>query len=125
MIYQILVFLFVFLSILLVFLILLQQSKNSMGLSGISAGSTQMIFGGSGGQDIFQKITWFLGISFMVISLVLALIKKGSSSLIITKLENAYSKKNLNEKETEDNLIKDVKEISQDNIGNKNASSNA
>jgi protein translocase SecG subunit len=65
MLYGILLFIFIFLSFLLIFLILLQQSKNSMGLSGSFSGSTQMIFGGSGGQDIFKKITWFLGISYM------------------------------------------------------------
>lgn len=45
-----------------------------MGLGSLG-GSSQMLFGGSGGQDIFQKATWVLGFSFMFLSLVLSLMK--------------------------------------------------
>lgn len=45
-----------------------------MGLGGLGGGA-QMLFGGSGGQDIFQKITWVLGTIFMVGSLFLAIMK--------------------------------------------------
>ena len=38
-------------------------------------GGTQMLFGGSGGQDIFQKITWVLGAIFMVGAMMLSLMK--------------------------------------------------
>ena len=37
-----------------------------------------MIFGGSGGQDFFQKTTWALGALFMGGSLALALMKSSS-----------------------------------------------
>lgn len=63
---------FVFCSVLMVFLILLQKGKGSMGL-GAMGGSQQQLFGGSGGQDIFQKITWFLGAVIMIGSFCLAL----------------------------------------------------
>lgn len=49
-----------------------------MGIGAIGGGS-QMLFGGSGGQDIFQKITWVLGAIFMVGSLVLSLMKSVES----------------------------------------------
>lgn len=49
-----------------------------MGLGNIGGG-TQMLFGGSGGQDIFQKITWFLGAIFMSGSLILAIMKTKES----------------------------------------------
>lgn len=53
-----------------------------MGL-GAMGGSTQMLFGGSGGQDIFQKTTWVMGTIFMLGSLLLALHKtKGSSQYL-------------------------------------------
>jgi len=43
-------------------------------------GGAQTLFGGSGGQDIFQKITWVLGGIFMAGSLGLSIIKsKGTS----------------------------------------------
>ena len=74
MIFGLLVTLFVFVCFLLVLMILIQQSKGSMGLGSLGGG-TQMLFGGSGGQDIFQKITWVLGVIFMLGSLVLAITK--------------------------------------------------
>lgn len=45
-----------------------------MGLGGLGGGS-QMLFGGSGGQDMFQKITWILTAFFLFGSLVLSIMK--------------------------------------------------
>jgi len=66
--------LFAFVCMLLVLIILIQQGKGGMGLGSLGGGA-QMLFGGSGGADIFQKITWVLGAIFMLGSLVLALLK--------------------------------------------------
>ncbi|BDC35193.1 hypothetical protein Noda2021_11510 [Candidatus Dependentiae bacterium Noda2021] len=74
MLYGLLVSLFIFNSFLLVLLILIQQGKGNMGLGNLGGGA-QMLFGGSGGQDIFQKITWILGAIFMAGSLLLAVMK--------------------------------------------------
>lgn len=74
MVFGLLVSLFVLLCIVLVILILVQKGKSSLGL-GNFGGGTQMLFGGSGGQDFFQKLTWVLGALFMGCSLVLALWK--------------------------------------------------
>jgi len=60
--------------ILIIFLVLLQKGKGGIGLAGLGGGA-QMLFGGSGGQDIFQKITWVLGAIFMGGSLLLAILK--------------------------------------------------
>jgi len=49
-----------------------------MGI-GSMGGGTQMLFGSSGGQDIFQKITWVLGTIFMLGSMGLALLKTASA----------------------------------------------
>lgn len=49
-----------------------------MGLGGLGGGA-QMLFGGSGGQDLFQKITWFFVAIFMSGSLVLTLMKSSNS----------------------------------------------
>ena len=62
--------LFVFVCFLLILVILVQQGKGGLGLGAIGGGA-QMLFGGSGGQDIFQKITWTLGAIFMIGSFVL------------------------------------------------------
>jgi len=74
MLYGILVTLYTFVCMLLVLVIMVQKSKGSVGLGGLGGG-TQMLFGGSGGQDIFQKATWILGTIFMVGSFTLAIMK--------------------------------------------------
>ncbi len=45
-----------------------------MGLGGMGGGA-QMLFGGSGGQDIFQKTTWVLGAFLIFGSLGISLVK--------------------------------------------------
>ena len=62
---------------LLLMLIFIQKGKGSLGLGNIGGG-TQMLFGGSGGQDLFQKATWVLGGLFMAGSLCLALLKSSN-----------------------------------------------
>lgn len=79
MLFGFLLTLFVINCFLLILLILIQQGKSSMGL-GAMGGGTQMLFGGSGGQDIFQKTTWVLGTIFMLGSFALALHRSQSSS---------------------------------------------
>jgi len=85
MLYGFLVTLFVFVCLLLVLVVLIQKSKGSIGMGGLGGGS-QMLFGGSGGQDLFQKITWGLGAIFMTLSLLLALMKSsGGTSRYLDK----------------------------------------
>lgn len=70
--------------VLLVLIILIQQTKGGMGLGAIGGG-TQMLFGGSGGQDLFQKITWTMGAIFMVGGLALSIWRTkitGTASII-------------------------------------------
>lgn len=74
MLYGILLAFYIIMCILLVLLILIQKGKSSMGLGGMGGGA-QMLFGSSGGQDIFQKITWIFTGIFILGSLVLALMK--------------------------------------------------
>ncbi len=56
-----------------------------MGLGSLGGGS-QMLFGGSGGQDVFQKATWVMGALFMIGSFGLALLKKPSSSSLLSSV---------------------------------------
>lgn len=65
---------YVTITVLMIPLILLQKGKGSAGLGAMSGGS-QMLFGGSGGQDLFQKITWVFGTIFMLGSLALSIMK--------------------------------------------------
>ncbi|HTM06028.1 MAG TPA: preprotein translocase subunit SecG [Patescibacteria group bacterium] len=77
MLYGLLLSFYILTCLLLILIILIQKSKSSVGF-GLGTGS-QMLFGGSGGQDLFQKITWVLGISFMAMSLLLSLMKSEQS----------------------------------------------
>ena len=83
MIYGLLLTLFVIVALLLILFILIQQGKSSMGMGGLG-GSTQMLFGGSGGQDIFQKITWVLGAIFMLGSFWLSLTRIAARKALAT-----------------------------------------
>ena len=74
MLYGFLLTLFVLACVLLIIIILVQQGKSSMGLGNLGGGA-QMLFGGSGGQDIFQKMTWVLGAIFIFGSLGLSIMK--------------------------------------------------
>jgi len=77
--------LFVILCVLLVLFILIQQGKGDMGLGGISRGS-QMLFGGSGGQDFFEKATWTMGALFMIGALFITIM--ASKQAIRTRLSD-------------------------------------
>ena len=60
------------LCLLIVLLVLIQRGKGNMGLGNVG-GNNQMLFGSSGGQDVFQKITWVCCFFLLVGSLVLAI----------------------------------------------------
>lgn len=77
MLFGILACAFALLCVLLILLILLQKGKGSLGL-GTMGGGNQMLFGGSGGQDLFQKTTWILLAFLMMGSLGLSLMKTRS-----------------------------------------------
>lgn len=79
MLFGILISLFTVMCFFLIFIIFLQKGKGSMGL-GSMGGGTQMLFGGSGGQDLFQKTTWILVALFLVGSLSLSLYKNKTVS---------------------------------------------
>jgi len=84
--YGILIAGFIIVCVLLLLLILIQKGKSSMGIGNLGGGN-QMLFGGTGGQDIFQKITWVLGTIFMSGSLLLSLVKKPVHSDLLRRLE--------------------------------------
>jgi len=81
MLYGLLTAGYVLACILLIFLILIQKGKSSTGFGAFGQGS-KLLFGGSGGQDIFQKTTWLLGALFMFGSLVLSISKTRQSQTL-------------------------------------------
>ena len=68
----------------LVLFVLIQKGKGNMGLGALGGGA-QTLFGGSGGQDLFQKITWVLGGLFMLGSLGIAILKSRTTTDYIPK----------------------------------------
>jgi preprotein translocase subunit SecG len=66
--------LFFFLSFFIVLLVIIQRGKGNMGLGNVG-GNNQMLFGSSGGQDIFQKITWIFLALFLGGSLMLSIVR--------------------------------------------------
>ena len=78
MLYGILSTIFVILCFFMILIILLQKSKGSLGIMGSAGSGAQMLFGGTGGQDLFQKITWTCVACFMIGSFVLAILKNTS-----------------------------------------------
>ena len=78
-----LMILFVILCFFLLVFILLQQGKGDMGLGGLGGG--QMLFGGSGGQEFFEKATWMMVALFIIGSLGIAILK--SRAAVTSRLE--------------------------------------
>ncbi len=74
MLFGFLVTLYTINCVLLVLIIMIQQGKGGLGI-GALGGSSQMLFGGSGGQDLFQKVSWVLGAIYMFGSLGLSLLR--------------------------------------------------
>jgi preprotein translocase subunit SecG len=66
--------LFFLLCFFIVLIVLIQRGKGNMGLGNVG-GNNQMLFGSSGGQDIFQKITWIFLALFLGGSLTLSVIR--------------------------------------------------
>lgn len=72
--------LFVLLCFFMILIILLQKSKGSLGILGSAGSGAQLLFGGSGGQDFFQKLTWIFIACFLGGSLLLAILKTRETS---------------------------------------------
>jgi len=80
--------------VLLVILVLIQSGRGGdMGaLSG--GGSSQTIFGSSGGANFFTRLTTFFAFGFMVTSIVLTLIGSRSRSSVFDGVEAASTSVN-------------------------------
>lgn len=71
--YTFLFILFIIVCVFLTIFVLLQQGKGDLGVSSMSG--SQMLFGGSGGQNFFERVTWVLGALFMFGALGLSVLK--------------------------------------------------
>lgn len=87
-----LTFLYGFVCFLTVLLVLIQRGKGSMGLGNVGGGN-QALFGSSGGQDMFQKMTWICLVILLAGSMFLSIAKgkygKGTMSSYIPTQQSA------------------------------------
>ncbi len=79
----ILTVLFIIVSLLLIFLVAIQD-ENSVGLGGIFGGSSDSAFG-SNSSSFLTKATTILAIAFMVLALGVALLNKGTGEDLTAK----------------------------------------
>ena len=71
------------LCLLIILLVLIQRGKSSMGLGNMGGGN-QMLFGSSGGQDIFQKATWVMCTLLLSGSLIIGVLKARNAGRTIS-----------------------------------------
>jgi len=81
---------FIILCLFLVLFILIQQGKGDIGLGSLG-GSSQLLFGGSGGQSFFEKATWIMGAIFILGALGISIIK--SKEYGLSKLKDVTIQK--------------------------------
>lgn len=70
--YTFLMVLFIIVCFVLSAFVLIQQGKGDFGSA---LGGSQILFGGSGGQSFFEKVTWVLGAIFVFGALGLAILR--------------------------------------------------
>jgi protein translocase SecG subunit len=63
---------FVIICSLMIALIMIQQSRGEIGFGAAPSKGTQLVFGGSGGQEFFEKVTWVLGATFLLSCLAMS-----------------------------------------------------
>ena len=85
MLYEIFTFIFALVALLIIFFVSIQKSQGGF-FSGQGNNDSSIVFGGSGGMEIFQKITWFLGALLIFGTLFLSIYKtKISTKSLYTK----------------------------------------
>ena len=80
MIYEILCIFFCFIAIFIIFIVSVQKSQGGF-FSGQNNNDSSIVFGGSGGMELFQKITWILGFFLMFGTLFLSIYKTRLSTI--------------------------------------------
>ena len=75
---------FVIICTLMLIVIMIQQSRGEIGFGAAPSKGTQLVFGGSGGQEFFERTTWTLGFIFVISCLTMSYFqsKEQSRSII-------------------------------------------
>ena len=103
MLYNIAIFVFVLVCIMLMGIILLQSSKTGGMGSAMGGQAINTAFGGQGADKLLMKITSFLAVSFMVLAIVIGMMENPNSRIDYsnksTLSRNVGSNQNSNEVE--------------------------
>jgi preprotein translocase subunit SecG len=101
MLYNIAIFVFVLVCIMLMGIILLQSSKTGGMGSAMGGQAINTAFGGQGADKLLMKITSFLAVSFMVLAIVIGMMENPNSRIDYsnksTLSRNVGSNQNSNE----------------------------
>ena len=81
MLYNIAIFIFVLVCIMLMGIILLQSSKTGGMGSAMGGQAINTAFGGQGADKLLMKITSFLAVSFMVLAIVIGMMENPNSRI--------------------------------------------
>ena len=92
MLYEFGLVVFCIIAILLILFVIVQQSQGGF-FSGPSNSDSTLIFGGNAGSSVFQKITWILGFSFIILGFSLALYRTHLANKSMYKLKNTKIEK--------------------------------
>jgi protein translocase SecG subunit len=120
MLYEIFVTLFCFFCLLLIVIVVMQKNHGGFW-SGPASSDSTIIFGGSGGTDVLQKITWFFGIVLIIGAFSLSIYKartakQGKFSTEKKNIIDAKNdSKNIDSKGTIENRNIDIKEKTETN----------
>lgn len=88
-IYKVLIILIIVIAVILVFAILAQNSKGGVGTQFGGSGATQ-IMGVKRTGDFLERLTWILGASILVLTLLTsAIVKNGSTQTTVESNPNA------------------------------------
>ncbi|MEI7641012.1 MAG: preprotein translocase subunit SecG [bacterium] len=95
MLYNILLFVHVISTVLLIVIVLLQTGKGSEVGFAFGAGAAQTMFGSSGGSTFIKKITITFAVLFMVTSILLAFIQAKSKAIPKSVMNDAKTEQTM------------------------------
>lgn len=91
MLYNILVIVLVFVAVLLIGLVLLQQGKGADAGAAFGSGSSGTVFGAAGSGNFLTKATWTLALIFAVLALSMAYIARHSAPTSQSVMDQAQA----------------------------------
>jgi protein translocase SecG subunit len=117
MLYGFLVTLFIFLTSLLILIIMFQRGHGGFWSGPAGGGDSTLLFGGSQGADVLQKITWVLGFIFIFFAFGLSLYrnKLSRTTQYLTMVAGAEAKEEIKKENEQVDFENDALKLLEDN----------